>query len=125
MVFFNSDIYVTCEHPKYEGIKLNNQVIMQDSVSEEHPEEIDPAMDDLITSVFQFTFKTYLFGGTEQSKDSGFIPNINEIHSAWYPIPKTTEDYDEYINTVEKDAEPEVFRDYIVWKIDSVISADT
>lgn len=24
MVFFNSDIYVTCEHPKYEGIKMNN-----------------------------------------------------------------------------------------------------
>ena len=24
MVFFNSDIYVSCEHPKYEGVKLNN-----------------------------------------------------------------------------------------------------
>ena len=24
MVFFNSDIYVSCEHPKYKGIKLNN-----------------------------------------------------------------------------------------------------
>jgi hypothetical protein len=24
MVFFNSDIFVSCEHPKYQGIKLNN-----------------------------------------------------------------------------------------------------
>lgn len=24
MVFFNSDIYVSCEHPKYEGVKMNN-----------------------------------------------------------------------------------------------------
>lgn len=24
MVFFNSDIYVSCEHPKYQGLKLNN-----------------------------------------------------------------------------------------------------
>ncbi len=23
MVFFNSDIFVSCEHPKYEGVKLN------------------------------------------------------------------------------------------------------
>ena len=26
MVFFNNDVYVSCEHPKYEGIMLNNQV---------------------------------------------------------------------------------------------------
>lgn len=24
MVFFNNDIYVTCEHPKYEGVMMNN-----------------------------------------------------------------------------------------------------
>lgn len=24
MVFFNSDIFVSCEHPKYAGVKLNN-----------------------------------------------------------------------------------------------------
>lgn len=68
MVFFNSDIYVSCEHPKYEGVKLNNQVIMSDSVSEEHPDELDSGTDDLITSTFQFTFKTYLFGGTTKAK---------------------------------------------------------
>lgn len=68
MVFFNSDIYVSCQHPKYEGIKMNNQVIMSDSVSEEHSDEIDGTQDDLITSTFNFTFKTFLFGGTRQAK---------------------------------------------------------
>ena len=68
MVFFNSDIYVSCQHPKYEGIKMNNQVIMSDSVSEEHSDEMDGSQDDITTSTFNFTFKTYLFGGTRQAK---------------------------------------------------------
>lgn len=68
MVFFNPDVYVTCMHPKYEGIKLNNQVIMSDSITEEHPDELDGSTDDFITATFQFTFKTYLFGGNQQAK---------------------------------------------------------
>ena len=68
MIFFNPDVYVTCMHPKYEGIRLNNHVIMQDSVSEEHPDEIDGSTDDFITASFQFIFKTYLFGGSQQAK---------------------------------------------------------
>ena len=68
MVFFNPDVYVTCIHPKYEGIKLNNQVIMNDSVTEEHPDELDGSTDDFTTTTFQFTFKTYLFGGQQQFK---------------------------------------------------------
>ena len=68
MVFFNSDIYVSCEHPKYQGIKLNNQVVMQDSISEEHPDEIDSSQDDLTIATFSFTFKTYLFAGMAKAK---------------------------------------------------------
>lgn len=68
MVFFNSDIYVSCVHPKYEGVVLNNQIIMSDSISEEHPDELDSTADDFITATFQFTFKTYLFGGNQQAK---------------------------------------------------------
>ena len=52
MIFFNNDVYVSCEHPKYEGIMLNNQVVMQDSVSEDHPDEPDSAQDDLTTATF-------------------------------------------------------------------------
>ena len=68
MVFFNSDIYVSCEHPKYEGIKMNNQIVMQDSVSEDHPDEPDSSADDLTTATFNFTFKTYLFAGMAKAK---------------------------------------------------------
>ena len=68
MVFFNSSLYVSCVHPKYDGIKLNNQVIMEDSVSEDHPDEIDAGTDDFITTTFNFTFKTFLFGGVTQAK---------------------------------------------------------
>ena len=68
MVFFNSDAYVQCMHPKYEGIVLNNQVIMDDSVSEEHPVELESTTDDFITSTFTFKFKTYLFGGYQKAK---------------------------------------------------------
>lgn len=68
MVFFNSNIFVSQEHPKYEGVKLNNEIIMSDSVSEEHPDELDPGADDIVTSNFSFTFKTYLFGGTHRTR---------------------------------------------------------
>ena len=68
MVFFNSDIYVSCEHPKYEGLKMNNQIVMQDSVSEDHPDELDSSQDDLTIATFQFVFKTYLFAGTAKAK---------------------------------------------------------
>ena len=68
MVFFNSDLFVSCEHPKYEGIKMNCQVVMQDSVSEEHPDDLSPETDDFVTAVFQFTFKTFLFAGMEKYK---------------------------------------------------------
>jgi len=66
MVFFNSNIYCSQAHPKFSDIKLNNQVVMSDSVSEDHSDELDGTRDDLIVSTFTFTFKTYLFGGTEQ-----------------------------------------------------------
>lgn len=68
LVFFNNDIYVTCEHPKYEGIKLNNQIILDDGVSEEHADELDESTDDFTIATFNFTFKTYLFGGNSKSK---------------------------------------------------------
>lgn len=67
MVFFNNDIFVSCEHPKYHGIMMNNQVVMQDSVTEEHPSELESSTDDFITATFQFTFKTFLFGGTDKA----------------------------------------------------------
>lgn len=40
---------------------------MSDSVNEDHPSELDGSADDLMTSTFNFTFKTYLFGGTKKA----------------------------------------------------------
>lgn len=68
MVMINNDAHVQCMHPKYEGVMMRNQVVLQDSVTEEHPNELDAAADDLITATFQFVFKTYLFGGTQTAK---------------------------------------------------------
>jgi len=65
MVFFNNDLYVSYEHPKYEGVKINSQVVMQDSVNEDHPGDLDNSSDDLTTATFSFTYKTYLFAGTK------------------------------------------------------------
>jgi len=41
---------------------------MSDTVSEEHSDAPDPAEDDIMTSTFSFTFKTYLFGGTRKAQ---------------------------------------------------------
>lgn len=68
MVFFNSNTFISAQHPKYEGIRLNNKIIMDDAVSEEHPDEIDGSANDFHTSTFTFTFQTFLFGGKKQAK---------------------------------------------------------
>ena len=105
MVFFNPSIYVTCEHPKYEGIKLNNQIIMSDSISEEHADELDGSTDDFITTTFQFTFKTYLFGGNTQAKLvprkilSTYISSV--LSDCIYKL--TDEDKENLSNFVNKD----------------------
>ena len=41
---------------------------MSDSVNEDHPDELDGSQDDLMTSTFTFTFKTYLFASTLKAK---------------------------------------------------------
>ncbi len=45
--FFNNDLFVSSIHPKYDGLVLNNQVIMEDTISEELPEELMPEQDDI------------------------------------------------------------------------------
>lgn len=66
LVMLNNDAYANCMHPKYDGLMMHNQIVLQDSITEEHPNELDAAADDIITATFQFVFKTYLFGGTQR-----------------------------------------------------------
>ena len=65
--FFNKDLFVRCEHPKFEGLYFTNQVIMEDSMTEEHPDEIDPSADDIVQMTVNFIYKTYIFSGTKRA----------------------------------------------------------
>lgn len=62
--FFNKDLFVSSVHPKFLNLKYNSQVIMESSINEEHPEELDATQDDFIINSCSFTLKTFLFGGT-------------------------------------------------------------
>lgn len=66
--FFNKDLYVRCQHPKFEGLFFTNQVVMDDNIQEEHPDEIDPSADDIVSATCTFTFKTYMFCGNKKAK---------------------------------------------------------
>jgi hypothetical protein len=65
--FFNKDLYVRCQHPKFEGLFFTNQVVMEDGIQEEHPDEIDPSADDIVQATCTFTFKTYMFCGNKRA----------------------------------------------------------
>lgn len=103
-IFFNSDLFVSCIHPKFKNLKYNSQVIMGDSITEEHPDEISPEEDDVIVSTVNFTFKTYLFGGSEKilagigthtdissglsTIYDGYIPIIKQISADFHAVPR-------------------------------------
>ena len=65
--FFNKDLFVRCEHPKIEGLYFTNQVVMEDNLQEDHPDEIDPSADDVVTMTIGFTYKTFIFSGTKRA----------------------------------------------------------
>lgn len=70
--FFNKDLYVRCQHPKFNNLCFTNQVVMEDSIQEEHNSEIDPTADDIIQTVCTFTFKTYMFCGNRVTRVPGY-----------------------------------------------------
>lgn len=41
---------------------------MDDGVSEQHADDFDAETDDLIITIFNFTFKSFLFAGTKRFK---------------------------------------------------------
>lgn len=66
--FFNQDLFVSCVHPKFENVKFNSQVIMNNTITDEHPEELAGTDDDFVTTTCSFVFKTYLFAGKKKVK---------------------------------------------------------
>lgn len=79
--FFNKDLYVRSPHPKFENIEITNQVVMEDSITEEHPSEIDPTADDVITCTCSFVFKTYLFCGNDKAKANRVVRHLSTFLS--------------------------------------------
>ena len=91
IAFFNADLFVSCIHPKYNGIKFNNQIIMQDSISEESLDELDATQDDFKIVTFQFTYKTYIFGGPDKANyGKNVIPRISSYISTWVDVDIST-----------------------------------
>lgn len=103
--FFNKDLFVSSVHPKFLNLKYNSQVIMESSINEEHPEELDATQDDFIINSCAFTLKTFLFGGTattvagkhkvsgdtDSDEDNtiydGFISTIDRVRLDMHAVP--------------------------------------
>ena len=89
IVFFNKDVFVSCTHPKFTNLKYSSQVVMEDSITEENPEELDPSQDDIITTTCSFIFKTYIFSGRDKmAADGEFSIKQNPGHyiSSWISV---------------------------------------
>ena len=94
--FFNQDLFVSSIHPKFTNVKFNNQVIMGNNITEEHPDELTGTDDDFVINTCNFTYKTYLFGGKDKAKagsnkgdseDSG--DENNNLYDGFVPIIKS------------------------------------
>lgn len=114
--FFNQDLFVSSIHPKFTNVVFNNQVIMSNSITEEHPDELNASEDDFVINTCNFTFKTYLFGGKAKATAGrnsgldgggsgggsggggsgpggdgdlydGFVPIIKSIHLDMHAVP--------------------------------------
>lgn len=68
--FFNKDLFVQAQHPKFDNITLMSQVVMEDSISEERPDELDPTQDDFQVVTCNFLFKTYIFCGNYKAGET-------------------------------------------------------
>lgn len=144
--FFNSDLFVTCKHPKFAGLTYNSQVIMSDSISEEHPDELGNDVEDITVTSFNFTFKTYIFGGSDRvvagqhtvKKElsdgsevsvvyDGFVPIITNLCVDFFAVPHrdvtnlsaiVPYDMTKYFQDVDSNILSDPAYDAIVWKID-------
>ena len=97
--FFNSDLFVSSIHPKFNNLSYSSQIIMNDSISEEHPDEFDETTDDITVTTFNFTFKTFIFAGSKKADAKiytgddgvvydGFVPVITKIRLDIHAVPR-------------------------------------
>ena len=144
--FFNSDLFVTCKHPKFAGLTYNSQVVMGDSITEEEPEELANDAEDITVTTFSFTFKTYIFGGSDRAiaglhtevrklsdgtelstPYNGYVPAITQLCLDFHAVPYrdvtslsniVSYDMTKYFQDVDSGRLSDPAYDAIVWKID-------
>lgn len=102
--FFNKDLFVRSEHPKFEGLYYTSQIVMEDNLTEEHPDEVDPSADDIVQMTVNFIYKTYIFSGEKKAvlvpktKISSYISTF--VSSYVYELTdKDKEDIQKFIST--------------------------
>ena len=83
LIFFNDDIWVSADHPKYTNIRYYSQIVMNSSITETRNETLANTDSDLVTAECSFVFKTYIFGGSRRVPAGGY--NFNR------PITAVTE----------------------------------
>ena len=90
MPFFNTDCFVSHRHPKYRNVKYSSQVVMSPDISIESSPDISKDTDEIHTATLTFTYKTHIFGGTEQGElgaTNPFIAPITKISAEVHAVP--------------------------------------
>lgn len=96
--FFNTDVYVSHRHPKYRNVKFSSQVVMGNDISIESSPDISKDTDEIHTGTLSFTYKTYIFGGTEQgdlTTINPFTAPITKISAEVHMVPYLEKDTDD------------------------------
>lgn len=108
--FFNKDLYVSGIHPVFKDLQYTSQVVMENGIQEEHPDELSPTDDDLVVATCQFTFKTFIFCGNGRSRIKTAVRNqistyLSSVHYNGVSSYLTTfgpEDFDGIRNEITK-----------------------
>lgn len=144
--FFNKDAFIRYKHPKFDGLFMKCQVIMEDSITEEHPDSFDAATDDLVACTCTFVFKTWIFCGNDvisskgnyvrhkisvdlsthtssvvDTEYNGFVPIIRQINIGFYPVPLLSSyiPHIDWVDALEPQGYDETpYVDRLIWRID-------
>lgn len=96
--FFNTDVFVSHRHPKYSNVKYSSQVVMGNDVNIEAQPDISKDADEIHTATLSFTYKTHIFGGTEQAELTTINPYtapITKISAEIHAVPYLEKDSDD------------------------------
>ena len=99
--FFNTDVFVSHRHPKYSNVKYSSQVVMGNDISIESSPDISKDTDEIHTAELSFTYKTHIFGGTEQADLTAINPYtapVTKISAEIHAVPYLEKDYGDVVS---------------------------